>query len=56
MKNECDRDDKSCGSTCSETRKQVGKIMLVFGLIIIGLAWYIISEGLLEKVFKQMGS
>ena len=51
MKNECDKDDKSCGSTCLETRKQVGKMMFVFGIIIVVMVWYILKEGLLEKFF-----
>ena len=49
MKSRCDKEDKSCGSACDETRKQVGKIMLVFGIIIVIMLWYILSEGLLEK-------
>lgn len=52
MKNECDRNDKSCENACSQTRKQVRKIMLGFGLVIITMVWYIIEEGLLEKLFK----
>ena len=52
MKNKCDKDDKSCGSNCTQTRVQVGKIMLGFGVVIIGLAWYIISNGILEKALS----
>jgi len=51
MKKECDREDLSCGNTCSETRKQVAKIMVVFGFVIVSMLWYIISEGILEKLF-----
>ena len=51
MKNKCDRDDQSCRSTCDETRKQVGKVMLIFGVVIVLMAWYIIRQGLLEKAF-----
>lgn len=49
MKNECNGKDKSCGSICNKTRKQVGKIMFVFGIIIAVMAWYIVQEELLEK-------
>ena len=52
MKKSCDRDDKSCGSTCHETRKQVRKIMLGFAVVIVAMAWYIISEGILEKALQ----
>jgi len=52
MKNECDKNDMSCGSTCSQTRKQVRKIMLGFGVVIIAMMWYILEEGLLEKFFE----
>jgi len=51
MKNECNKDDNSCGNTCDETRKQVGKIMVLFGVVIVFLAWYIVSEGILQKAF-----
>jgi len=52
MQNECSKEDKSCGNACSQTRKQVGKIMLGFGVVIVGLAGYIIKEGLLNKFFE----
>jgi hypothetical protein len=52
MENNCNREDRSCGDNCSETRKEVGKIMAVFGLIIAALAYYIISNGILEKAFR----
>ena len=52
MKNECSKEDKSCGSPCSETRTEVRKIMLVFGIVIVGLAGYIIKEGLLNTLFE----
>ena len=46
MKNEYDKKNQSCNSVCTQTRKQLGKIMLGFILIIIALAWYIISQGI----------
>jgi len=42
-------DDSSCRDNCRQTCKEVGKIMAVFGLIIAALAYYIISNGILEK-------
>lgn len=51
MNENCKIDDQSGESNCSQTRKQVAKIMAVFGLIIIVMAWYIISEGILTKLF-----
>jgi len=51
MDKNCNREDRSCGDNCRETRKEVGKIMVVFGLIIAALAYYIISNGILEKAF-----
>jgi len=52
MKNECNKEDTWCGSACSQTRKEVRKIMLGFGVVIVGLAGYIIKEGLLNKFFE----
>jgi len=52
MNKKCDKDDKSCGSNCEQTRAQVGRIMLAFGVVIIGLAWYILSSGILEKALS----
>ena len=45
-------EEMSCTDNCRETRKEVGKIMAVFGLIIIALAWYIISNGIIEKALR----
>jgi len=52
MNDKCNKDDQACRSNCNETRVQVGKIMLGFTAVIIGLAWYILSNGILEKVLK----
>ena len=52
MNEDCDREDRSCGENCKETRRQVAKIMAVFGLVIGGLGWYILTEGILEKVLN----
>lgn len=52
MNDKDQREASSCGDNCRDTRRQAGKIMAVFGLVIAGLAWYIISEGILQKVFS----
>lgn len=52
MDNNCNREDSSCTDNCRNARKQATKIMLPFGLIIIALAWYILSNGILEKAFR----
>jgi hypothetical protein len=52
MDKNCNREDKSCGDNCTQTRKEVGKIMAVFGLIIAALGYYIISNGILEQAFR----
>ena len=51
MNDNCKRDNTSGESNCSQTRKQVSKIMAVFGLIVVCMAWYIINEGILNKLF-----
>jgi len=51
MNENCKRDNRNSESNCSQTRKQVAKIMAAFGLIIIFMAGYIIKEGILEKLF-----
>lgn len=52
MSEKCNKDDMFCRSNCSETRVQVGKIMLGFAIVIVGLAWYIVSNGILEKALN----
>ncbi len=51
MDNNCKTEKRSCTDNCRATRKEVGKIMAVLGLIAVSMAWYIISNGILEKVF-----
>jgi len=51
MKNESKKEDESCASNCSDTRKQVSKIMIGFGIVVFALAYYILSENILNKAF-----
>jgi len=52
MNEDCNRADRSCGDNCKETRRQVAKVMALFGIVIVGLGWYILSQGILQKALN----
>lgn len=53
LQNKCEKDKQDCGDLCSETRQQVGKIMMIFGVVIAGLLGYMLYAGIFTQLLAH---